>query len=200
MALRAGVLLLVAAAGGGASARAVVCPTAAVSNTTCYCTSGCSINTEFAFAWSPPVYPPAATELLGDTICGALTLPCSVAASDLVSFLGISGYVRGGADSGYHLFTGCAPNMTVTFWTGFTTAECQLLTVRYAALYETDPTTAYVPPLLCNTDNCNAVVGPGVGIAPGCAASAGLRPAALLPLWSLLLTFGLAVALSEAGR
>lgn len=35
-----------------------VCPTAAITNTSCACTSGCSINSEFSYLWSNPVYPP----------------------------------------------------------------------------------------------------------------------------------------------
>ena len=38
---------------------AFVCPPSAQVNTSCACTSGCSINSEFSYLWSSPVYPPA---------------------------------------------------------------------------------------------------------------------------------------------
>ena len=41
------------------------CPTSAVVSTNCYCTSGCSINSEFSYLWTSPVYPPASTNLGG---------------------------------------------------------------------------------------------------------------------------------------
>ena len=34
------------------------CPPAATTNTSCLCTSGCSINSEFSYLWSAPQYPP----------------------------------------------------------------------------------------------------------------------------------------------
>jgi hypothetical protein len=37
---------------------AFVCPAASMTNTSCACTSGCSINSEFSYLWSNPVYPP----------------------------------------------------------------------------------------------------------------------------------------------
>ena len=38
---------------------AFVCPPSSSVNTSCACTSGCSINSEFSYLWSSPVYPPA---------------------------------------------------------------------------------------------------------------------------------------------
>ncbi len=35
------------------------CPAASQANTSCLCTSGCSINSEFSYLWSNPVFPPA---------------------------------------------------------------------------------------------------------------------------------------------
>ena len=51
-----------------------VCPPAAVTNTSCACTSGCSINSEFSYLWSSPVYPPP-SRWLGAGACG--TAPCA---------------------------------------------------------------------------------------------------------------------------
>ena len=110
---------------------------------------------------------------LTDTICGTLTLPCTALAADLTEYLGINGYVRGSVASGYHFFTGCAPNAVVTIYTGFTQAECELLRIRYADLLASDSTTPYPAPLLCASNNCNspaaAVTGAGV-----CTASSGV--------------------------
>jgi hypothetical protein len=33
------------------------CPAAATTNTSCLCTSGCSINSEFSYLWSNPQFP-----------------------------------------------------------------------------------------------------------------------------------------------
>ena len=94
---------------------AFVCPAAAMTNTSCACTSGCSINnSEFSYLWSNPVYPPPMRWLgpgavsacaarparaeaptrhppLPDTVCGAITLPCTPKAADLGAYLGLNG-------------------------------------------------------------------------------------------------------------
>lgn len=91
-----------------------VCPPAATTNVSCACTSGCSINSEFSYLWSSPVYPPptrwlgsgaeprlelpprsadAPTPAHADTICGVITLPCTAKAADLGAYLGINGCV-----------------------------------------------------------------------------------------------------------
>jgi hypothetical protein len=140
-------------------AAAFKCPAASTTNTSCACTSGCSINSEFSYLWSNPKFPAPSRWLGPDTICGAITLPCNAAASDLTAYLGINGYVRGTSVTGFHFFQGCAPNSVVTIWTGFTTGECELLRIRYASLARADPDSPYAVPYLCSTNDCNDAVG-----------------------------------------
>lgn len=170
-------LLLLVASRALAAVPAFSCPLSAQVNTSCLCTSGCSVNDEFSYPWSPPVYPPPSTPLGKDTICATVTLPCSTAASALASYLGVNGYVRGDASSGYHYFQGCADGALVTTFSGLTEGECEQLRILYVALAATDPTGTYSPPQLCTTDNCNVVLGGGAGSVAGtsCPASAGER-------------------------
>ena len=85
--------------------------------------------------------------------------------------------MRGTSVTGFHFFQGCAPGATVTVWTGFTGAECELLRIRYASLARADPLTPYAVPYLCNTNNCNGAVGTSLGGtgAAGGASSSGAR-------------------------
>jgi hypothetical protein len=89
-------LLLAAAAAllsRGASA-SLTCPTASTNpHASCLCTSGCSIGGDTTFPWSAAVYPPVAIDLGEDTVCATITLPCTTAASTLVTYLGISGNI-----------------------------------------------------------------------------------------------------------
>jgi hypothetical protein len=59
----AAALLALALFVGGAQAQSALstfkCPAASQANTSCLCTSGCSINSEFSYLWSNPVFPPA---------------------------------------------------------------------------------------------------------------------------------------------
>ena len=79
------------------AAAAFVCPDANMaSHAYCYCTSGCSVNGDTTFPWSPPSFPPRSIDLGADTVCASVTLPClggDPAYSALLAWLGVNGTV-----------------------------------------------------------------------------------------------------------
>ena len=73
----------------------ITCPAANMQNTTCLCTSGCSINGDAVdFPWSAPAYPVPVTDLGSNTICATVVLPCSTAAAAVNAFLGVTGDIQ----------------------------------------------------------------------------------------------------------
>ena len=82
---------------GRPAAAAFVCPDANMaSHAYCYCTSGCSVNGDTTFPWSPPSFPPPSIDLGADTVCASVTLPClggDSAYSALLTWLGVNGTV-----------------------------------------------------------------------------------------------------------
>jgi len=90
------VLCALAVLGAVRGAAAVLtCPTSNQQNTSCLCTSGCSVAGDTAFAWSAAAYPPPVTPLGKDTICATVVVPCSPgAAANLTAWLGITGNVQ----------------------------------------------------------------------------------------------------------
>ncbi len=105
--------------------------------------------------------------------------------------------MRGTSVTGFHYFQGCAPGATVTIWTGFTAAECELLRIRYASLARADPASPYAVPYLCNSNDCNGAVGTSIagasarlgggGAGNGAASGAGRAGVALLLATALAL-------------
>ena len=95
-AAREALLVLIAAAAAQFAAAAWSCPPSNPAATSCYCTSGCSINGDTTdFPWSAPVFPPVSVDLGGDTICVSIALPCSpdAAYTNMSAYLGVTGDV-----------------------------------------------------------------------------------------------------------
>ena len=82
---------------GRSAAAAFECPDANMaSHAYCYCTSGCSVNGDTVFPWSPPAFPPPSLDLGSDTVCASISLPClggDPAYSALLAWLGVNGTV-----------------------------------------------------------------------------------------------------------
>lgn len=90
-------LLLAALALSARSAGAAfVCPVSNKADTSCFCTSGCSLGGDVAYPWSAPVYPVPSVDLGTDTICATVLMPCvaATAYANLTQWLGISGNVQ----------------------------------------------------------------------------------------------------------
>ena len=75
---------------------AFVCPVSNKADTSCYCTSGCSLGGDVAYPWSAPVYPVPSVDVGTDTICATVLMPCvaATAYANLTQWLGISGNVQ----------------------------------------------------------------------------------------------------------
>jgi hypothetical protein len=166
----------------------LTCPPSNQMDTSCLCTSGCSINGDaVSFPWLAPTYPVPKVDLGKDTICVSIVVPCTTAAASLNAFLGITGNIQmdnvtrcGAAARGLcaqgvpreltrvllgapaarrsNDIVGCQANAQVVMHTGFTEVECTNFATKYNALVAATPSASYSAPLLCTSNNCNGLV------------------------------------------
>jgi hypothetical protein len=134
------------------------CPIANPSNTSCYCSNGCSVNGDTSFPWTPTAWPPVnfpANQMGSDTICARIQVPNidTFAGRALAAYLGVNGNIHGNSTN----YFGADIGQTVTVYTAFTAAECASFMAVARAL--TDTRTVETSILLCNTSSCNSITG-----------------------------------------